>query len=162
MRAWVISALTLVLLGGLCAWLFLTSEGAHYVAAWLSAIVVAVVALCLLSLPRRIILRDEELELRCLVETTYIPLRSVVDVKVVGDQGLKGKVPILGLYGFMGYLGFWLDVKSWRIYRTYVTSRRQCVVIHTSRHRYTVSCSSEELLRTQILAAKARGSKEEK
>lgn len=160
-RAWIISTLVLAALVCLCLWLFTKAEGALYVAAWSSSIVVAIVALCLLSLPRRIILTDEELELRCLVETTYIPLRSVVDVKVVGSEGLKGKMPVVGLYGFLGYLGFWIDVKSGRVYRTYVTNRHQCVAIHTSRYRYTVSCDSAELLRTQILAAKARSSKEE-
>lgn len=160
--AWMVSILVLAALVYGCWWLFVWAEGALYIAAWGTSVVVAIVALCLLSLPRRIILSDEELELRCLMETTYIPLRSVVDVKVMGSEGLKGKVPVLGLGGLGGYLGFWVDTKSWRLYRTYVTSRHKCVAIHTSRHRYMVSCGAAELLRTQILAAKARNSKEEK
>jgi hypothetical protein len=109
-----------------------------------------------LSVPRRIILRDEELELRCLVETTYIPLGSIVDVEVLGSEGLLRKFPLLGVGGFWGYLGFWIEFGSWKILRTYVTHRKKCVAIHTSRRRYLISCGAPDLLRSELLAAKAR------
>lgn len=159
--SWIMGIGALLALSALCTYLFLVADGADYLAAWVTAIVVALVMLCLLSVPRRIILRDEELELRCLVETTYIPLRSVVDVEVLG-RGLKEKTMLLGVAGLGGYLGFWLDIRSWKIHRVYVTHRKKCVAIHTSHRRYIVSCGAPELLRSEIIAAKARCSKEDK
>lgn len=160
-RVLVTSIATLVVVAGSLAYLFWEAQGAYYFAAWCTSIIVAVMALCLLSVPRRIILRDEELELRCLVETTYIPLRSIVDVEVLGPKGLRGKLPLLSSGGFGGYLGFWVDLRRWKIHRTYVTHRRKCVAIHTSRRRYLVSCCAPELLRSEILASKARSANNE-
>jgi hypothetical protein len=160
-RARIITTTLGGLVVGLCITLFATSHGATYIAAWTTSVVVALVALCMLSLPRRIILDDQMVELRCLVESTYIQLGSVVDVEVVGESGLRRKLPLLGVYGFGGYYGFWLDLATRKIYRTYITSRKECVVIHTSHRRYLVSCAAPEMLRSQILATKARCSKEE-
>lgn len=160
-RARRITAALAVLLVGVCATLFVTSHGATYLAAWTTSVVVALVALCLLSIPRRIILDDEMVELRCLVETTYIQMGSIVDVEVLGPKGLSRKIPLMGVYGFGGYYGLWLDLATRRIYRTYVTSPENCVAIHTSHRRYLVSCAAPEMLRSQLLAAKARNPKEE-
>lgn len=150
--------MTLLLLGGVCAVLWLTAGGAFYLAAWVTMMVVALVALCLLSVPRRIIVGEESVELRCLVETTYIPLGSIVDVEVVG-KGLRGKFPLLGIYGFWGYYGRFYG--SRHIYKVYATRREGCVAIHTTKHRYMVSCSAPEMLRGMILDAKRRNTKED-
>lgn len=160
-RARTITAVVLLLLVVLCVVLFALSGGATYLAAWTTSVAVALVALALLSLPRRIILSDEELELRCLVETTYIRMSSIVDVEVVEGGALRHKLPLLGTCGFGGYCGFWLDLASWRVYRCYLTTREGCVAIHTSHRRYLVSCAAPELLRGQILATKARCSRDE-
>ncbi|MBP3440673.1 MAG: hypothetical protein J6K24_05455 [Tidjanibacter sp.] len=160
-RARTITVVVLLLLVGLCVALFLTSGGANYLAAWTTSVAIALVALCMLSLPRRIILSDEELELRCLLETTYIRLSSIVDVEIVEGSGLSRKLPLLGTCGFGGYCGFWLDLATRRLYRCYIASRRQCVAIHTSHRRYLISAEEPTLLREQILATKARCAREE-
>lgn len=144
-----------------CATLFATSHGATYIAAWTTSVLVALAALCLLSWPTRIIITDQMVELRCLVESSYIQMGSIVDVEVIEGKGLTGKVPLLGIFGFGGYYGFWLDLEARKIYRTYVTSRTGCVVIHTSHRRYLVSCAAPELLRSQIVATKTRHAKDE-
>ncbi len=157
-RAWWISVVTILLLAGICSVLWLTAEGAFYLAAWTTTMCVALVVLCLLSVPRRIIVGEEELELRCLVETTYIPLSSIVGVEVV-DRGLKGKFPLMGIYGFWGYYGRFYA--SRQIYKVYATRRDGCVAIHTTKHRYMVSCGAPEMLRQMILDAKGRNTKED-
>lgn len=155
-RVWAISITTLVVVAVCLAHLFVEAGRAYYFAAWCTSVVCATMMLCLLSVPRRIILRDDELELRCLMETTYIPLGSIVDVEVLGSEGLLRKFPLLGVGGFWGYLGFWIEFGSWKILRTYVTHRKKCVAIHTSRRRYLISCGAPDLLRSELLAAKAR------
>ena len=159
-RVWWISAVCVLLTGGALAALWMTAGGAYYLAAWVSMACVVIVALCLLSVPRRIIVGDHELELRCLVETTYIPLSSIADVEVLEGDGLRRKVPLVGIYGFWGYYGRYIDLKTGRLHRVYATRRTKCVAIHTSKRRYVVSCNAPELLRSMILSAKARDSKE--
>lgn len=156
-----ITIAVVVVLLVVCLSLFATSHGATYLAAWTTSVAVAVVALCMLSWPRRIIIDDEKVELRCLVESSYIQMSSIVDVETIEGRGLAGKIPLLGIFGFGGYYGFWLDLATRKIYRTYVTSRTNCVVIHTSHRRYLVSCAAPEMLRSLILATKARSPKEE-
>ena len=159
-RVWWLSMTTLVVFGGLCAWLFLTAGGAYYLAAWVTMAGVVLGALCMLSVPWRIWLSDGELELRSLVDVTYIPLRSIVDVEVVGEEVLKRKMPLVGAYGFWGYYGRFLDLKRWRFYRVYATRRSGCVVIHTTKRRYVVSCRTPEMLRTMIWEMKRSGAQE--
>lgn len=159
-RVWWISATTLLLLGAAIAYLWWSAAGALYLAAWVSMTSATIIALCLLSVPRRIIIGDEELELRCLVETTYIPLSSIADVEVVEENGLRNKIPLLGIYGFWGYYGHYIDLSTGRLHRVYTTKRKGCVAIHTSKRRYLVSCNAPEMLRVMILGAKARCSKE--
>lgn len=159
--ATVITLALAVLVVGLCVTLFAASHGALYIAAWTTSVVLALVALCVLSWPRRIIVDEEKVELRCVVESSYIKMSSIVDVEVVGKRGLAGKIPLPGVFGFGGYYGFWIDLKTKRVYRTYMTSRSNCVVIHTSHRRYLVSCDQPEELRSHILATKARSPKEE-
>lgn len=150
-RVWCVSLLSLLVTGGVCAWLFLTAGGAYYIAAWVTMVVVAIMVLCLLSVPRRIILSDSELELRCLLETTYIPLAKIVDVAEVESGAFRGKIPLVGVAGFWGYYGRWLDVRSWRIHKVYARRRCGCVAIHTTNHRYLVSCNSPQLLKALLV-----------
>lgn len=159
-RVWVLSTTTLVVFGGVCAWLFLTAGGAYYLAAWVAMTGVVLGALCMLSVPWRIWLSEEELELRSLVDVTYIPLRSIVDVEVVGEEALGSKIPLVGAYGLLGYYGRYLDLKRWKFYRVYATKRRGCVVIHTTKRRYAISCRTPEMLRTMIWEMKRSGAQE--
>lgn len=159
-RVWWMSMVIILALGGLCAWLFATAEGAYYLAAWTTMTAAVIVALCLLSVPYRVVLSEDKLELRALVESVYIPLHSVVDVEVVGSKGFGRKLPLWGVGGFWGYYGRWIDVRGWKIYRVFATRRTGCVAIHTTKHRYLVSCRTPEMLRTMILHNRARNSHE--
>ena len=156
-RVWWTSMVIILALGGLCAWLFATAEGAYYLAAWTTMTAVVIVALCLLSVPYRVVLSEDKLELRALVESVYIPLHSVVDVEVVGSKGFGRKLPLWGVGGFWGYYGRWLDGRSWRIHRVCATRRSGCVAIHTTHHRYLVSCNSPQLLRALLVERMGRG-----
>lgn len=159
--ATVITLALTVLIVGVCITLFAASHGALYIAAWTTSVLLAIVALCALSWPQRIIVDDDKVELRCLVESTYVKMSSIVDVEVVGKRGLAGKIPLPGVFGFGGYYGFWIELKTRRVYRTYMTSRAHCVVIHTSHRRYLVSCERPEELRSHILTTRAHSPREE-
>lgn len=148
-RVWWISIVTLLVMGGVCWWLFATADGAYYLAVWVTMILVALVAFALLSVPRCIVLGEGVLELRCLVETTYIPLESIEEVTVV-EGGLRGRFPLVGCYGFWGYYGLWLNVRSRRVERVYATRRKGCVALKAGGRRYVVSCVAPEMLREMV------------
>ncbi len=160
-RVWWVSTLAALLFGLLVAYLFWSAGGAYYLAVWVTVVGIALGALMVLSVPRKILVGEEEVELRCLVETTYVPLGSIVDVEILEGEGLRGKWPLCGSYGFWGYYGFYVDPKRWRLHRVYAKRRDRCVAIHTSKRRYVVSCNAPELLRTMILSAKQRAAREE-
>lgn len=159
-RGIAITVVWLLVIGGVAAWLLLHSAGAYYLAAWVIAVALALVILCGLSIPTRIILTDTTLELRCLVDTTYIALESIADVEFVGREGFKNKVPLVGSYGFMGYLGRYLDLGTGRAHRLYATNRSKGVAIHTSKRRYLVSCNAPELLVAALTEARKMAAQE--
>lgn len=158
--SWVITVVALATMGALSAWLFLNANGAYYVAAWVTALCVAVGGLFLLSKPTRIVLDNKMLELRCLLDTTYLPIDSIVDIAVLGSDGFRHKSPLFGSWGFWGYFGRYADLKGRHIYNVYATTRKQCVAIHTTRRRYLISCQNAELLVSLVLDMRARNASE--
>lgn len=156
---WAITVLTLGLVAGGFWWL-IDNGYSLYLIVWLAVVVLALIVLCLMSLPTRIVVTDTEVELRCLVESTYIPTESIADVKQLKSSGLRGKLPLVGSFGFLGYLGRYLELRTGRVSRVYVASRHKCVAIHTSKRRYLVSCNNAPLLVMAINEARKRAAKE--
>ncbi len=159
-RSWLTTLAVLAVMGGGLALLYAGAEGAYYVAAWATALCVALVALLMLSKPTRIILDDNTLELRCLLDTTNISIGSIVDIVALGDEGFRHKMPLCGSCGFFGYFGRYITLKGGRVYRVYATTRKQCVAIHTTHRRYLISCRNADLLVSLVLDARARNAKE--
>ena len=158
--SWVVTLVVLAAMGALSTWLFVNAHGAYYVAAWVVALCVAVEALFLLSKPTRIVLDGKTLELRCLVDTTYLPIDSIVDIVALGNNGFRHKVPLLGSWGIWGYFGRYADLRGRRIYNVYATTREQCVAIHTTRRRYLISCRNADLLVSLVQDARTRNASE--
>lgn len=158
--SWVVSIVVLIAMGLLSSALFVRAEGAYYIAAWATALCVAICGIFLLSKPTRIVLDNKTLELRCLVDTTYLPVESIVDIVSLGDGGFRNKVPICGSFGFLGYFGRYADVKNKRTYNVYATTRKGCVAIHTTHRRYLISCRNADLLVSLVLEARARSASE--
>lgn len=156
---WAISCITVLAIAGALTWLTLSVGNALYIVAWVGAILFALWLLCLLSTPTRIIVDADNVELRCVLESTYIPTESIADVKQLDNNGLSGKIPILATCGFMGYTGRYIDLGSGKIHRTYITHRHKCVAIHTSRRRYIVSCNNPQLLVMAINEVRQRAHK---
>lgn len=71
-----------VLLGGLLYHLY---EGG-YLSAWFTSFIVALVALMSLSIPRKIVVSDETVEVRCLLDITEIRRDEIASVRPGGPQ----------------------------------------------------------------------------
>src|SRR5699024_2838465 len=77
------------LLGGLLYHLY---EGG-YLSAWFTSFVAAVVALMSLSIPRKIVVTDDRIEVRCLLDITELRLSEIASVRRVPPREMKWMLP---------------------------------------------------------------------
>lgn len=96
-----------ILLGGLLYHLY---EGG-YLSAWFTSFIVALVALMSLSIPRKIVVSDEKVEVRCLLDITEIRRDEIASVRRVDPKHMKWFLPIFGGCGFFGYYGHFIDLR---------------------------------------------------
>ena len=82
-----------------------------YLSAWFTSFIVALIALMALSIPRKIVVTDETVEVRCLLDITEIRRSEIASVRRVDNKRMKWFVPIFGGYGFFGYYGRFLDLR---------------------------------------------------
>ena len=87
------------LLGGLLYHLY---EGG-YLSAWFTSFIVALIALMSLSIPRYIVVTDEKVEVRCLLDITEIKRGEIASVRRVDPKRMKWFFPLFGGCGFFGY-----------------------------------------------------------
>ncbi len=116
--------------------------------AWFVLLAVAVIALFVLSIPRSIRVTDTAIEIKCLVEATYIPLSDLRGIRRVEAGDLKGTICLPGSPGFFGYFGIWLDTKRMEFVKFYCTEWDNFVEItDVFEKRYYVSCpQADELI----------------
>ncbi len=106
-----------VLLGGLLYHLY---EGG-YLSAWFTSFIVALVALMSLSIPRKIVVSDETVEVRCLLDITEIRRDEIASVRRVDPRRLQWFLPIFGGCGFFGYYGHFIDLRRLDRVRLYAS-----------------------------------------
>ncbi len=92
-----------------------------YLQGWLLSILVAVIALYVLSIPLGISVDEHNLEIHCVVELTRIDVRDILSIRKVTTTEYKYLFPILGSYGFFGYYGYYLNLKNWNIVKVYAS-----------------------------------------
>ena len=114
-----------VLLGGLLYHLY---EGG-YLSAWFTSFIVALVALMSLSIPRKIVVSDETVEVRCLLDITEVRRDEIASVRRVDPERMKWFLPIFGGCGFFGYYGHFIDLRRLDRVRLYASEWRNFVEI---------------------------------
>ena len=82
---WTLIYLVVFVLFGV--WLYLLYEGG-YLSAWFTSFVVALLALMALSIPRRIVVSDEKVEIRCLLDITEIARSEIASVRRVDARDI--------------------------------------------------------------------------
>lgn len=92
-----------------------------YLPAWFGTLVLAVLALYVLSIPRFVRVDEEALEIHCLVELTTIKIEDIQSIRRADKSELKYSIPILGSYGFFGYYGYYYNLKEMSIFKIYAS-----------------------------------------
>ena len=118
-----------------------------YVSAWFGSFIVALVALMLMSVPRKIVITEQTLQIRCLLDITEISLSEISSVRAVSRKEMGWKIPIFGSVGFCGYFGHFVDFKRFRMVEIYATEWGNFVEIQTIyEDTYYVSCHERDRL----------------
>lgn len=119
--------------------------GGGYLSAWFTTFVVALIALMVLSIPRKIIVRDKVVEIRCLLDITEIRKSEIASVRRVKPSSIRWFLPIFGARGFFGYYGHFLDLKHLDRVRIYASELKNIVeIIDIYEERLYVSCSDAD------------------
>lgn len=113
------------LLGGGLYYLY---EGG-YLSAWFTSFIVALIALMALSVPRKIVVTDDSVQVRCLLDITEIPRSEIASVRRIGPKEMKWIVPLFGGCGFFGYYGHFYDLRGFTRVKVYATQWRGFVEI---------------------------------
>ncbi len=130
--------------------LMLLYEGG-YVSAWFGSFIVALLALMLMSVPRKIVIAENSMQIRCLLDITEISLADIASVRAVSRKEMGWKFPLFGSVGFFGYFGHYLDFKKFRLVEIYATEWGNFVEIQTIyEDTYYVSCNERDKLITLL------------
>ena len=135
------------LLGGGLYYLY---EGGYF-SAWFTSFIIALIALMALSVPRKIVVTDETVQVRCLLDITEIDRSKIVSVRRVEPKEMTWIVPLFGACGFFGYYGHYYDLRSFTRVKLYATEWRNFVEIITDcEDRLYVSCTEAEKLEQEL------------
>lgn len=152
-----IFSVIIILVGVLGVWVLYELYTGGFVSAWFSSVIIAIALLMLLSVPRRIVLLDNTLEVQCISDITEIPLDEIEHIHTIPRSKMRWMLPIIGVMGFFGYYGRFLDVRRWRTVHLYLSEWNnfvEIVTIHGS--HYYLSCREAEELITTVKELQTR------
>ena len=119
-----------------------------FFSAWFVSFVMAIFALMILSIPRRIILLDNKLEIQCVFDITEIDLQEISRIRKVSNRRLRWTMLLFGSSGFCGYYGKFFDLKEFEVITIYSSEWNNFVEItDIYDSRIYVSCrDADELI----------------
>lgn len=156
-----LTALTLTLFVVCAILLFVLYKGGFF-SAWFISFVMAVTALIVLSIPRRVVLIDHKLEIQCVFDITEIDVREIIRIRKVGKRRLKRSILIFGSAGFFGYFGKFFDIRSFETITIYASEWNNFVeIIDIYDSRTYISCRDADELIACVQQAKLEAPDEE-
>lgn len=148
-RTIITSILILLLFAAGATLLYLLYKGGFF-SAWFVSLVLALIALMVLSIPRRIVVLDNTLEIQCVSDITEIDLREIASIRTIDRKAMRWVVPLFGAVGFFGYYGKFLNIREMDIITIYASEWDNFVEITDIYDSRTyVSCSqADEMIKT--------------
>ena len=127
-----------------------------FFSAWFVSLIAALMALMVLSIPRRIVLLDDKLEIQCLLDITEFDIREIASMRKVPTKDMRWAIRILGAAGFFGYYGKFFNLKEFEIITIYASEWDNFVEITDIYDSRTyVSCREADNLINTVMQAKA-------
>ena len=119
-RTITITILSLLLCAIGAALLYILYKGGFF-SAWFVSFVMAVAALMILSIPRRIVLLENKLEIQCVFDITEMDMLEIARIRKVSNRRLKWTMLLFGSLGFCGYYGKYFDLKEFEVVTIYAS-----------------------------------------
>ena len=114
------SALYLMAFVGVSVLLAFVYEGG-YISAWFISLILAVLALMILSIPRRIVVDEEGIEIQCIAEDTTLAYEDIAHIRKVEKREMNACLPIFGALGFFGHYGRFLNLRTMEFVHIYAS-----------------------------------------
>lgn len=120
-----------------------------YISAWFISLILAILALMLLSIPCKVTLADDGIEIHCVSDYTFIEYKDIASVRQVKRKDMSLSVPIFGAVGFFGHYGRFLNLRHMEIVHIYASRWNNFVEItDIDNEKYYISCEeADDLVR---------------
>ncbi len=159
-RTKILTAIKLIVVAIIAIALYQLYTGGFF-SAWFVSVVMALVALMVLSIPRRIVLLDDRIEIQCIADITEIEIREIASIRKVSTKDMRWIIRIFGAKAFFGYYGKFFDFKGLDIVTIYASEWNNFVEItDIYDYRIYVSCREADELIKSVMEAKALYSEE--
>ncbi len=113
-----------------------------YLSAWFLSFCIAFIALTAMSIPRKIVVTDNTLLIRCILDITEIPRDEIASVRAVDNKEMRMILPVFASIGFFGYYGHFFDVRNMRHVEIYASTWSDFIEINTIyEDTYYISCA---------------------
>lgn len=138
------SALYLLAFVGLGAMTALVYEGG-YISAWFISLILAVLALMILSIPRRVVIDEEGIEIQCITEDTTLAYEDIASIRKVNKREMHSCLPIFAAMGFFGHYGRFLNLRTMEFVHIYASRWGKFVEItDIDGEKYYISCEERD------------------
>ena len=138
------SALYLIAFVGVSVLLAFVYEGG-YISAWFISLILAVLALMVLSIPRRVVVDEEGIEIQCIAEDTTLAYEDIASIRKVEKREMNACIPIFGAVGFFGHYGRYLNLRTMEFVHIYASRWGKFVEItDIDGNKYYISCEERD------------------
>ena len=109
----------------------------------------------MLSIPRRIVLLDNKLEIQCIFDITEIDIHEIARIRKVQPRKLRRSILLFGSAGFFGYYGKYFDLREFETITIYASEWNNFVeIIDIYDSRIYVSCRDADTLIASVREAR--------
>jgi hypothetical protein len=146
------SALYLLAFVGLSVLLAFVYDGG-YISAWFISLILAVLALMILSIPRRVVVDEEGIEIQCIAEDTTLAYKDIAHIRKIEKREMNSCMPIFGAVGFFGHYGRFLNLRTMEFVHIYASRWGKFVEItDIDGNKYYFSCEERDDIVKQVKA----------
>ena len=140
------SIIYILLFIGVSILLAVVYEGG-YISAGFISLILAVLALMILSIPRRIVVDEEGIEIQCIAEDTTLAYEDIANIRKVEKREMNACLPIFGALGFFGHYGRFLNLRTMEFIHIYASRWGKFVEItDIDGRKYYISCEERNKL----------------
>ena len=123
-----------------------------FLSAWFTSLVLAITALMILSVPRKVVVLDNTLEIQCISDISEIEIAEIASVKVVSKRDMRWIIPLFAATGFFGYYGCYLNLRGMDFVKIYASKWSGFVEItDIYEDKYYISCDDEREMVERVL-----------